>query len=223
MIHHPTTAGRTCCSMHVLLAPLCTYNATYHSVITMAPWGNNWTKAGCIWECLHLLQWPWPIPWGSAALARGLGQGEHWARACGFTGYWSKEIFWVEALWPMWWLPCQASLSIGPSTGWNCRRWYCWTNLTGGILDTLCCRGRWQYMVKWAWESDVVGLCHNIIIMPEQLHHHHAATIRCPKCQARVAQRWSLPPPSTPWPSNTIQDLTRRKLPLTTGSNCPAM
>ena len=104
MIHHPMTAGRTCCSMHVLLAPLCTYNTTYHSVITMAPWGNNWTKAGCIWECVHLLQWPWPIPWGSAALARGLGQGEHWARACGFTGYWSKEIFWVEALWPMWWL-----------------------------------------------------------------------------------------------------------------------
>ena len=46
MIHHPMKAGRTCCSMHVLLAPLCTYSTTYHSVITMAPWGNNWTKAG---------------------------------------------------------------------------------------------------------------------------------------------------------------------------------
>ena len=74
-------------------------------------------------------------------------------------------------------------------------------------------------MVKWAWESNVVGLCHNIIIMPEQLHHHHAATIRCPKCRARVAQRWSLPPQSTPWPSNTIQDLT---LPLTTGIELPS-
>ena len=121
MIHHPMTAGRTCCSMHVLLAPLCTYNTTYHSVITMAPWGNNWTKAGCIWECLHLLQWPWPIPWGSAALARGLGQGEHWARACGFTGYWSKEIF--E------WKPCDLC------GGCHVRQAYQWNLLPVGTAE----------------------------------------------------------------------------------------